>query len=79
MPRPTLTLADAELPSHLTAAQAARLLQVSKQTTYRRSLRGEPMESEPVLGTDMIPTHKVLAYRDLLLRRRRRCATPSPA
>lgn len=62
-----------KLPAHLTAAQTARFLKVSKQTVYRRSLRGEPLESEPVLGTDMIPTHKVLAYRDRILKRRPRC------
>lgn len=61
-----------KLPSHLTAAQTARFLKVSKQTVYRRSLHGEPLESEPILGTDMIPTHKVLAYR-ATMKRRPRC------
>ena len=49
-------------PSHVTAAQAARILKVSKQTIYRKSLHGEPLESEKHYGTDMIPMERIKKY-----------------
>lgn len=48
--------------SHVTQAQAARILKKSKQTIGRNSLRGLLLEAEKVVGTYMIPTERVKTY-----------------
>ncbi len=54
------------LPSHLTFAQAARLLGVSDAAIWHRVNRGT-LPSEDVLGTRMIPTLALIDERPSLL------------
>jgi hypothetical protein len=59
-------MTDDRLPSHMTEAMASRYLGVSKSTVYRHSLRGGDLEPEKILGTQMILTEKVIAFKERL-------------
>lgn len=61
-----------ELPSHITQAQASRFLEISKQTVMRNTLHGGLLEAEKILGTEMIPKEKVIAYKEFLDERKRK-------
>lgn len=47
-------------PSHLTRAQAARILKRTGGTVYGQSRKGGPLEAETWHGTKMIPAWRVL-------------------
>ena len=66
MSRTVLSGEGGRLPSHLTFAQAARLLGVSRNAIWHRVNRGT-LPSEDVLGTHMIPTLALVEERPALL------------
>lgn len=47
-------------PSHLTRAQAARILKRTGGTVYGQSRKGGPLEAETWHGTKMIPAWRVM-------------------
>ena len=51
-------------PTHVTRAQAARILGRSKQTVYWQARQGGPLQPEDWWGTPMIPMHRVMAEAD---------------
>lgn len=53
----------ANLPSHLTQAQAARFLGWTRQEVYRRTGKGRELEAEWILGIYMIARERVLAVK----------------
>jgi hypothetical protein len=48
-------------PSHVTRAQAARILGRHAQTVYHQSVKGGPLETEDWWGARMIPVYRVMA------------------
>lgn len=47
-------------PSHLTRAQAARILKRTGGTVYGQSRKGGPLEAEKWWGTPMVPMWRII-------------------
>lgn len=55
-----------QAPSHVTKGQAHKILGVSPAVVTALSTLGGPLEPETWWGVEMIPMHKVTAYKDRL-------------